>query len=114
MIKKILLVDETNLDEVDQMVEEELDKKLDIAISSQIDAFVPLIGQAVKTLTDKQKLIFYKHVFLNQSTREISQDLLLDRRTVRDHYDAALKNIKRFYINYKQELIELLSVILED
>lgn len=52
---------------------------------------------AVKNLTNKQRIILILHVEYKKSFREIGEKLGIHKDTVKEHYHAAIKKMKKFY-----------------
>lgn len=77
-------------------------------INDIIDLVITNLADALTLLTEKQKIIFYKLIFKSETISSISKELMLDRKTVRDHYNASIRKIKKYYLNDNQ-LLSLLQ-----
>ncbi len=79
-----------------------------VTVDALIDSIITNLPDALTLLTVKQKIVFNKLIFQNESLSQIAKSLLLDRKTVRDHFDSAVRKIKKFYLN-DDELTKILS-----
>ena len=75
------------------------DPSADVDIQAERNADKILLNAALSKLTDKQRAILFLHIENGQSFRAIAAELGLNKDTVREHYLAAIKNLKKFLKN---------------
>ncbi len=75
------------------------DPSADVDIQAERNADKILLNAALSKLTDKQRAILFLHIENGQSFRVIAAELGLNKDTVREHYLAAIKNLKKFLKN---------------
>ena len=59
-----------------------------------------ILKEALKTLTERQRVIVLRHVVERQSLREIARTLGLHKDTVRGHYWDGIKKLQEFFAKY--------------
>lgn len=63
------------------------------------------LNTALKSLTEKQRTILFSHIEDGKSFRTIAVELGINKDTVREHYLAAIKKIKKLFQTPRQNLI---------
>lgn len=59
-----------------------------------------ILKEALKTLTERQRVIVLRHVVERQSLREIARTLGLHKDTVREHFLDGIKKLQEFFKKY--------------
>lgn len=75
------------------------DPSADVDTQAERNADKIMLKTALSKLTDKQRAILFLHIENGQSFRAIAAELGLNKDTVREHYLAAIKNLKKFLKN---------------
>ncbi|HIZ09123.1 MAG TPA: sigma-70 family RNA polymerase sigma factor [Candidatus Borkfalkia avicola] len=75
------------------------DPSADVDAQAERNADKIMLKTALSKLTDKQRAILFLHIENGQSFRAIAAELGLNKDTVREHYLAAIKNLKKFLKN---------------
>ena len=63
-----------------------------------------LLGQALDTLTEKQKEVFASVHLLGKTKREIAANKKVSHTAINDCYDGALKRLRKFFAQYPEFL----------
>ena len=75
------------------------DPSTDVALQAERDEDKALLHSAFQRLTDKQRAVLLLYIEEGKSFRDIAKELGLNKDTVREHYLAAIKNLKKFLKN---------------
>ena len=80
------------------------DPSVDVALQAERDEEKKYLKRALQRLTNRQRTILYYHIEEDKSFREIACLLHLNKDTVREHYIAAIKKLKKFFGNTPSKL----------
>lgn len=72
------------------------DPSADVALQAERDEDKALLHSALQRLTDKQRAVLLLHIEEGKSFREIGEELGIHKDTVKEHYHAAIKKLKKF------------------
>lgn len=72
------------------------DPSADVALQAEQDEDKERLYAALQKLTDKQRAVMLLYIEEGKSFRDIAKELGLNKDTVREHYLAAIKNLKKF------------------
>ena len=75
------------------------DPSVDVALQAERNEEKARLSSALKKLTDKQRAVLLLYIEEGLSFREIAAKLGVNKDTVREHYLAAIKNLKKFLQN---------------
>ena len=75
------------------------DPSADVALQAERNEEKARLSSALKKLTDKQRAVLLLYIDEGLSFREIAAKLGVNKDTVREHYQAAIKNLKKFLQN---------------
>ena len=75
------------------------DPSADVALQAERNEEKARLSSALKKLTDKQRAVLLLYIEESLSFREIAAKLGVNKDTVREHYLAAIKNLKKFLQN---------------
>ena len=75
------------------------DPSTDVALQAERDEDKERLYAALQKLTDKQRAVLLLYIEEGKSFRDIAKELGLNKDTVREHYLAAIKNLKKFLKN---------------
>lgn len=75
------------------------DMSADVALQAERNEEKTRLSSALKKLTDKQRAVLLLYIEESLSFREIAAKLGVNKDTVREHYLAAIKNLKKFLQN---------------
>ena len=75
------------------------DMSADVALQAERNEEKARLSSALKKLTDKQRAVLLLYIKEGLSFREIAAKLGVNKDTVREHYLAAIKNLKKFLQN---------------
>ena len=75
------------------------DPSADVALQAERNEEKARLSSALKKLTDKQRAVLLLYIEEGLSFREIAANLGVNKDTVREHYLAAIKNLKKFLKN---------------
>ena len=75
------------------------DPSADVALQAERNEEKARLSSALKKLTDKQRAVLLLYIEEGLSFREIAANLGVNKDTVREHYLAAIKNLKKFLQN---------------
>ena len=75
------------------------DPSADVALQAERNEEKARLSSALKKLTDKQRAVLLLYIEDGLSFREIAANLGVNKDTVREHYLAAIKNLKKFLKN---------------
>ena len=75
------------------------DPSADVALQAERNEEKARLSSALKKLTDKQRAVLLLYIDEGKSFRDIAKELGLNKDTVREHYLAAIKNLKKFLKN---------------
>lgn len=75
------------------------DPSADVALQAEQDEDKERLYAALRKLTDKQRAVLLLYIEEGKSFRDIAKELGLNKDTVREHYLAAIKNLKKFLQN---------------
>lgn len=64
----------------------------------KLNQALPLLGQALSKLTDRQNTIVIAIVVDKKSLRQVANELNIDFKTVDESYKAGMKKLKKFFI----------------
>ncbi len=78
------------------------DPRIDIPFLIEQKELRGLIREAMKNLTEKQRIIFRLYFWEELNFREIGELLGLHEDTPRKHYIAAIKKLQKFFQNYSE------------
>ena len=76
-----------------------LDPSADVALQAERNEEKARLSSALQRLTDKQRAVLLLYIEDGLSFREIAANLGVNKDTVREHYLAAIKNLKKFLQN---------------
>ena len=72
------------------------DPSADVALQAEQDEDKALLHSALQRLTDKQRAVLLLYIEEGKSFREIGEELGIHKDTVKEHYHAAIKKLKKF------------------
>ena len=75
------------------------DPSADVALQAERNEDKERLYAALRKLTDKQRAVLLLYIDEGKSFRDIAKELGLNKDTVREHYLAAIKNLKKFLKN---------------
>lgn len=75
------------------------DPSADVALQAERNEEKARLSSALQRLTDKQRAVLLLYIEDGLSFREIAVNLGVNKDTVREHYLAAIKNLKKFLQN---------------
>ena len=75
------------------------DPSADVALQAEQDEDKERLYAALQKLTDKQRAVMLLYIEEGKSFRDIAKELGLNKDTIREHYLAAIKNLKKFLKN---------------
>ena len=75
------------------------DPSADVALQAERNEEKARLSSALQRLTDKQRAVLLLYIEDGLSFREIAANLGVNKDTVREHYFAAIKNLKKFLKN---------------
>ena len=75
------------------------DPSADVALQAEQDEDKERLYAALRKLTDKQRAVLLLYIEEGKSFRDIAKELGLNKDTVREHYLAAIINLKKFLKN---------------
>ena len=75
------------------------DPSADVALQAERNEEKARLSSALQKLTDKQRAVLLLYIEEGLSFREIAAKLGVNKDTVREHYLAAIKNLKKFLQN---------------
>ena len=75
------------------------DPSADVALQAERNEEKARLSSALQRLTDKQRAVLLLYIEDGLSFREIAANLGVNKDTVREHYLAAIKNLKKFLQN---------------
>ena len=75
------------------------DPSADVALQAERNEEKARLSSALQRLTDKQRAVLLLYIEEGLSFREIAAKLGVNKDTVREHYLAAIKNLKKFLQN---------------
>lgn len=61
-----------------------------------------LLGQALDTLTERQRYVFNEKVLKGATNVAIAEELKVDESAVRQAYASALKKLRKFFLKYPE------------
>lgn len=71
------------------------DPSTDVALQAERDEDKALLYSALQRLTDKQRAVLLLYIEDGKSFREIGEELGIHKDTVKEHYHAAIKNLRK-------------------
>ena len=75
------------------------DPSADVALQAERNEDKERLYAVLQKLTDKQRAVLLLYIDEGKSFRDIAKELGLNKDTVREHYLAAIKNLKKFLKN---------------
>ena len=72
------------------------DPSADVALQAEQDEDKERLYAALQKLTDKQRAVLLLYIEEGKSFREIGEELGIHKDTVKEHYHAAIKKLKKF------------------
>ena len=72
------------------------DPSADVALQAEQDEDKERLYVALQKLTDKQRAVLLLYIEEGKSFREIGEELGIHKDTVKEHYHAAIKKLKKF------------------
>ena len=72
------------------------DPSADVALQAEQDEDKERLNAALRKLTDKQRAVLLLYIEEGKSFREIGEELGIHKDTVKEHYHAAIKKLKKF------------------
>ena len=72
------------------------DPSADVALQAERDEDKAVLHSALQRLTDKQRAVLLLYIEEGKSFREIGEKLGIHKDTVKEHYHAAIKKLKKF------------------
>ena len=72
------------------------DPSADVVLQAERDEDTALLHSALQRLTDKQRAVLLLYIEEVKSFREIGEALGIYKDTVKEHYHAAIKKLKKF------------------
>ena len=75
------------------------DPSADVALQAERNEEKARLSSALQKLTDKQRAVLLLYIEEGLSFREIAAKIGVNKDTVREHYLAAIKNLKKFLQN---------------
>ena len=76
------------------------DMSADVALQAERDEDKALLYSALQRLTDKQRAVLLLYIEEGLSFREIGEKLGIHKDTVKEHYHAAIKNLRSRSISF--------------
>lgn len=71
------------------------DPSTDVALQAEQDEDKERLYAALQKLTDKQRAVLLLYIEEGKSFREIGEELGIHKDTVKEHYHAAIKNLRK-------------------
>ena len=71
------------------------DPSADVALQAEQDEDKERLYAALQKLTDKQRAVLTLYIEEGKSFREIGEELGIHKDTVKEHYHAAIKNLRK-------------------
>lgn len=71
------------------------DPSADVALQAEQDEDKERLYAALQKLTDKQRAVLLLYIEEGKSFREIGEELGIHKDTVKEHYHAAIKNLRK-------------------
>ena len=71
------------------------DPSVDVALQAERNEEKALLSSALKKLTDKQRAVLLLYIEEGLSFREIGEKLGIHKDTAKEHYHAAIKNLRK-------------------
>ena len=71
------------------------DPSADVVLQAERDEDTALLHSALQRLTDKQRAVLLLYIEEVKSFREIGETLGIHKDTVKEHYHAAIKNLRK-------------------
>ena len=71
------------------------DPSTDVALQAERDEDKERLHTALRKLTDKQRAVLLLYIEEGKSFREIGEELGIHKDTVKEHYHAAIKNLRK-------------------
>ena len=71
------------------------DPSADVALQAERDEEKARLSSALQKLTDKQRAVLLLYIEEGLSFREIGEKLGIHKDTVKEHYHAAIKNLRK-------------------
>lgn len=71
------------------------DMSADVALQAERNEEKARLSSALKKLTDKQRAVLLLYIEEGKSFREIGEELGIHKDTVKEHYHAAIKNLRK-------------------
>ena len=71
------------------------DPSVDVALQAERNEEKALLSSALQKLTDKQRAVLLLYIEEGLSFREIGEKLGIYKDTVKEHYHAAIKNLRK-------------------
>lgn len=71
------------------------DPSADVALQAERNEEKARLSSALKKLTDKQRAVLLLYIEEGKSFREIGEELGIHKDTVKEHYHAAIKNLRK-------------------
>ena len=71
------------------------DPSADVALQAEQDEDKERLYAALQKLTDKQRAVLPLYIEEGKSFREIGEELGIHKDTVKEHYHAAIKNLRK-------------------
>ena len=75
------------------------DPSADVALQAERNEEKARLSSALQRLTDKQRAVLLLYIEDGLSFREIAANLGVNKDTIREHYLAAIKNLRKFLQN---------------
>ena len=75
------------------------DPSADVALQAERNEEKARLSSALQKLTDKQRAVLLLYIDEGLSFREIGEELGIHKDTVKEHYHAAIKKLKKFLQN---------------
>ena len=71
------------------------DPSADVALQAERNEEKARLSSALQKLTDKQRAVLLLYIEEGKSFREIGEELGIHKDTVKEHYHAAIKNLRK-------------------
>ena len=71
------------------------DPSADVALQAEQDEDKERLYAALRKLTDKQRAVLLLYIEEGKTFREIGEELGIHKDTVKEHYHAAIKNLRK-------------------
>ena len=71
------------------------DPSADVALQAERNEEKARLSSALQKLTDKQRAVLLLYIEDGKSFREIGEELGIHKDTVKEHYHAAIKNLRK-------------------